>query len=164
MIITYLNCTNGLDYINNGYDNIKFIRIQSTLLEAKKFDRIINELDYGFLIDIALGNTVFVMDGSTNKLESRALYQGIPWIEFVLNKNWFGREIKPMVKNHNSIEYFKEQYKNLSHDTCLKLKYVKNFLKQDLNKISIFRQCNKIEKEQNISYYIKKLQLNMEDV
>jgi hypothetical protein len=155
--INYLNLTNGLAYANK-FENTKFIRIQSTLLEAKKFNKIIYELDYQFLIDLALGYNINVIDASVNKNESRALYQGIPWIEFVLNKYWLDKEITPFVRNHNCIEYFKHLYiNNLKKCTLLKLKYTKKFLNQNVNEIKINRICYSIDKEKSVKELNEKI-------
>ena len=71
-ITNYLNLTNGLEYINE-IPNYKLVRIQSTYCEQKLFDRMIQDLDYNFLFDIAQGNTVRIYDTSSNKKQSRAL-------------------------------------------------------------------------------------------
>lgn len=44
----------------------RFIRIQSTLCEQKNWDRILQELDYDFLMHAAHGNEIIVYDFRAN--------------------------------------------------------------------------------------------------
>lgn len=145
--IFYLNLTNGLLF-KNKFNNIKFIRIQSSLLERKKWDKVLADLDYQFLLDIAKGNNINVIDGSVNSI-SRALWQGIPWIEYVLNRIWLNKEIKPLVRNKcNCLEYFRKLYKyNITKQTKRKLRYIKNFINNDLKEVKINKIYFKIKKE-----------------
>ena len=87
-MVNYLNLTNGLEYMSEikkfGFD-FKFVRIQSTYCEQKLFDRLIQDLDYNFLFDIAQGNIIRIYDTSRNKKQSRALYQGVEFIKYSIN-------------------------------------------------------------------------------
>lgn len=122
----YYNLTNGIEFINSVPF---FIRLQSTLLEAKKFDKVIYELDYNFLLDLALGYNIILIDGSSKKLQSRAIYQGIPWIKYVLERYWLNIIPKIIyVRQSNVINYFNEQYNLLSKETKQKLNYISKFL------------------------------------
>lgn len=51
-IIKYLNLTNGLEYLDE-IQNYKLVRIQSSLCERKCWDKLIQDLDYNFLFDLA---------------------------------------------------------------------------------------------------------------
>ena len=62
-IVKYLNLTNGLEYLDEVKD-FKLIRIQSSLCESKCWDRLIKDLDYNFLFDLAQGKMVQVYDAS----------------------------------------------------------------------------------------------------
>lgn len=126
----YLNLTNGLEYLNE-VGEYKVIRIQSTLCEAKCWDKLVNDLDYNFLLDLAQGNTVEIYDTSSKKNMSRALYQGVEFIRYVLLRRWFDSkpyEILAIVNGHNVTEYFETEYKKLSKDTKKKLDYIKKFV------------------------------------
>ena len=97
---TYLNLTNGIEFLdkfNARVEDIKFVRIQSCACERHLWDKLINDLDYNFLLDLALGYEVVVWDTSARKRESRAMYQGLKLIEYVLNKIWFDKEIEKKI-------------------------------------------------------------------
>ena len=91
MIKNYINLTNGIEAIPE-YDlsQYSFIRIQSTACEQHLWDRLLQELDYDFLINVALGNECVIYDYGTRKPVPRAVYQGVEFIKFVLNKLWYG--------------------------------------------------------------------------
>lgn len=141
--INYLNLTNGLEYLDEVED-YKLIRIQSSLCEQKCWDKLIQELDYNFLFDLAQGKLVQIYDTSRNKKESRALYQGVEFIRYVLLRRWFNiesTEIQAVVKEHTVTQYFETEYKKLSKNTKKKLDYVKKFVNS--NGIHITRVCKK---------------------
>jgi len=101
----FINLSNGAEYLPTiPVDG--FVRIQSTACEQKRWWYIISELDYNFLLHVALGNKVFVYDTSSKKKVSRALFQGLEWVKFVLNKVWLSNEIIPVVKGCNCYGYF----------------------------------------------------------
>ncbi len=128
----YLNLTNGIEALRElKLKEVKFIRIQSTKCEQKDWSFIIEDLDYQFLLDLALGEKVTVVDFSARKERTRAIYQGLPWIIYVLNRRWFNREITPFVKTHEVTNYFRNEYHNLSKRAKKKLDYIKKFLSTD---------------------------------
>lgn len=133
----YLNLTNGLEafeYDSSLLYHCGFIRIQSTLCEQKNWDRIIQELDYDFLLNVAIGNEVVVYDFGANKEIPRALYQGMKFIEYSLNRRWFNTENEVYIsrsrkkQGQNSTKYFRECYDKLDDRTKKKLDYFKPFL------------------------------------
>lgn len=83
-------------------------------------------------MNLALGNECVVYDYGANKPVSRALFQGIEWIRFVLNKRWLDKTIIPFVRGHNVEKYFEDQYQKLDKKTKLKIDYFKKFLKTDV--------------------------------
>lgn len=138
----YLNLTNGLDYLSILKDrvdlsNADFIRIQSTTCEQKVWHKLLLELDYNFLIDIASGNQVFVFDTSAHKNTPRSIYQGVEWIKYFLNKYWLEKEYIPIVNGCNCIAYFAECYEKVIRmpDVKSKYKYLKKFIMTDTLKI-----------------------------
>ena len=102
----FINLSNGIEYLDNIPNIQGFTRIQSTACEQKRWWYIVSELDYTFLLHVALGNRVYIYDTSSKKKISRALYQGVEWIKFVLNKVWLDNEIIPIVKGCNCYGYF----------------------------------------------------------
>lgn len=133
MVKSYINLTNGIEAFENApydfYDG--FIRIQSTACEQKRWDFLLQELDTDFLMNIALGNSVRVVDYGASKETSRAVYQGIEFIKFVLKKHWLGITDRVIVRHTDSTNYFEEVYRNLSKRTLRKLDYFKKFVKTD---------------------------------
>lgn len=126
----YLNLTNGLEFLDDPdfKEEYKFVRIQSCSCERHLWDKILLDLDYNFLLDVALGYKVVVLDASPHKVLSRALYQGVEFIIYALNKIWFNKEVDPIVNGMNCKEYFREIVKNLSKPTLKKIKYLRKFL------------------------------------
>lgn len=129
-IKNFLNLSNGIEALEaQALFDYSFIRIQSTLCEQKRWDQIIADLDYNFLLNLAIGNHCYVWDYSQNRKDSRALWQGIPFVLFVLNKIWLDKEIQSKVRNEcNVTDYFREQYQKLNKKTINKIKYFKKFL------------------------------------
>lgn len=142
MIKRYINLTNGIEAIDE-YDlsDYSFIRIQSTACEQHLWDRLILDLDYDFLMNAAIGNECVIYDYGTNKPVPRAIYQGVEFIKFVLNKFWYG-VTKPAVLNKGRTasaqpiymtKYFEQVYTNLSEQVHTKLRYFLPFLSGSIN-------------------------------
>ncbi len=137
----YLNLTNGLEYLLRNselsYDDIRIIRLQSTACEQKRWDFILNDLDYGFYMDLALGYEVTVVDYSSKRKTPRAIWQGMAFVRFALNKVWFDRDEKAIIRDgKDSTEYFNQEFYNLKRTTLGKLKYFKRFLQTDEIRLS----------------------------
>src|SRR3989304_3594428 len=129
MIKHFINLTNGIEaLLYNAPDGIGFIRIQSTACEQKRWDFILQDLDNNFLMWLAIGAECVVIDFGANKNVPRAIYQGLEFVRYVLNRRWLGLAIKPIVRGNNVSEYFSEQYDKLSDSTLKKLDYFKKFL------------------------------------
>lgn len=145
--INYINLTNGievipmLDYLNEDY---RFIRIQSSILERKQWDKFIQDLDYDFLMNLALGNFCYVYDYGANKPIPRSVYQGLEFLKYVLYKRWYGVEycvniVKSKKSSHkyNCNKYFNECYINLCERSKKKIDYFKPYLSGKINLVSI---------------------------
>ena len=92
-VVVYINITNGIEFLPTleKYDiEPKFCSIQSTHLEQKELDPILIGLGSELLMDLAQGKNVLIIDYGTRKEISRAVYQGIPFIKFCLEKIWYG--------------------------------------------------------------------------
>lgn len=149
----YLNLTNGIEFIPRicSYTTFKFIRIQSTACEQKRWDFILQELDYNFLLDLALGEEVVVIDYGANKPVPRACYQGIEWVKYALNKCWFGKEEKAIVRGYDSTNYFRECYAKLDKRTLKKLEYFKKFLMT--SELHLEYKTKSTDKDGDYDYY-----------
>ena len=147
-IAYYLNLTNGIEALENYYfSELNFIRIQSTKLEQGLYEDVTMELDYDFLMHLALGYEIVVYDFSKKKT-SRAMWQGIEWIKYLLNKVWFDREITCPKGMHI---HFEEQYQKLSKKARKKIKYFCKFLKTD--HLDIKAVCEKTMMDGNYCHY-----------
>lgn len=123
--MTFLNLTNGLLW-DKHFDG--FLRIQSTHCERKMWDRVLLELDSNFLMWLALGKEIKVVDYSANKDVPRALYQGLEWIWFACRKAWNIPVETVEVRGTYSTKYFEQEYCKLSKSVLKKLKYYRKFL------------------------------------
>lgn len=126
--VNFINLTNGLELLDL-IPNPHFVRIQSTACEQKRWDFIIQDLDHTFLLNLAIGNHCVVWDCS-HKGESRAIWQGLPWIKFALENYWWGNPQIPFVKKHNVLNYFGQCYKTITEETKSKLSYYFKFIKK----------------------------------
>jgi len=148
----FINLTNGIEAIKDySLEEYSFIRIQSSKCESKKWDDIIQELDSNFLLNLALGNKCIVYDFSAKRTISRAIFQGIEFIKYVLYKNWFNEKIVVFVRGNNCSEYFDKAYKNLSKNSKNKLKYYKKFL--NCNKLNLETISNNTYMDGKYEYY-----------
>lgn len=90
----YLNMTNGLQALpilgELGIEP-RFVNIQSTALEQKNYDSVIDRLGPDVIMDCALGYRVAVVDYGTRKELSRAVYSGIPVVRYTMDRIWYGR-------------------------------------------------------------------------
>lgn len=149
--IKYLNLTNGLEYADE-VGEYKVIRIQSTICEAKNWNKLIQDLDYNFLLDLAQGNKIEIYDTSSKKNVSRALFQGVEFIKYAINRRWFGNEnARANVKGQDVTNYFKKEYEGLEKSTKSKLDYVKKFL--NTNSINIETHCRRTSHDGKYDYF-----------
>lgn len=145
----YLNLTNGLEYLPQVDGDYSVIRIQSTACEQKRWEFIINDLDYDFLFNLAIGNKCIVVDYSARKTIPRSLYQGLEWVRFVLEKVWFDREYEAICRNVPVKNYFIEEYRKLDKATLLKVKYFRKFLLTDKLNLGIITGTTKHDSDYN---------------
>ena len=134
----YINLTCWIEAIPKIEGEVRFIRIQSTWLEQHRFDDLILSLDYDFLMNVALGRECVIYDYGARKPIPRAVYQGVEFIKYVLNRRWLGKEYKTNVsRNHkhkmNSDKYFNQVYLSLSRKALNKLDYFLPFVKGEVN-------------------------------
>ena len=154
----YINLTNGLEFLEKTEQcNCAFIRIQSTACEQKRWGEILMDLDYTFLMDLALGNECFVIDYSQKKDMPRSLYQGLEWIKYALGRVWFDRHYKPCVKGHNCIAYFDTEFEKIKKGKAImKLKYFKKFIK--CTELKLHTITGRTKRDGDYEYYSKILE------
>lgn len=139
MIKYYLNLTNGIEFLEkNNIQNLQFVRLQSTACEQKRWEFILQDLDYSFYLNLAIGNTCIIIDYSARKQVPRSIYQGLEWIKFVLYKVWYGIDYIPFVNGNNCEKYFEQQYMCIKKSKAIKkVKYFKKFLNSNNIKIDV---------------------------
>lgn len=143
MRINYINLTNGIEslpMLKFWNEEFRFIRIQSSTCERKLWDKLIQELDYDFLLNVAIGNECVIYDYGARKPIPRAVYQGIEFLKYVLHKRWLNEEYltdcnrskgEYIRKDCNS--YFESCYKSLEDRTKKKLDYFKPYVVGEIN-------------------------------
>lgn len=134
----YLNLTNGIEAIPKLNVEYRFIRIQSTACEVKKWDNLIQDLDYDFLMNLALGHKCIVYDFGARKPVPRAVYQGLEFVKYVLNRRWLNKEYitnvnrsKDINRKNNCNTYFAKCYEHLEDRAKKKLDYFIPYINTD---------------------------------
>ena len=102
-------------------------------------------------MDVALGNTVYVIDYGADKNVPRALYQGLEFIKYTLSRRWLNTIIDANVRGNDCSKYFEECYRALDKRTLKKLDYFRKFLKAKF--IDIVRVSASTDKDGNYEYY-----------
>lgn len=140
----YLNLTNGLLAIKDyGLTDYRFLRIQSTACEQKRWDFIIQDLDTSFLMDLAMGRVCYVYDYGAKKDVPRALWQGLEWVRYVLHRRWMNEKITPRCRGNDCSKYFDACYQTLESRTLKKLDYFQRYLSP--NPIQIMPRSHRTE-------------------
>jgi len=152
-VFNFINLTTGLEWI--AILNLKlfcgFVRFQSSLLEQKQFERFIQEVDNNILMLLALGKTVCIWDCTSRKMKgnvSRACWQGVSWLNYVLDRAWFNRE---GIYAYGMHVCFKEKYENLSRPTLKRIKYYRRFLQTD--EINLGYECKVSNHDGDYEYF-----------
>ena len=156
MIKYYVNLTNGIEVIPDIRHEYRFVRIQSTACEQKRWNFLIQDLDNDLLMNLALGNTCIVYDYS-RKGRSRAVWHGIEFIKYTLSLYWLEVELNPISRSGMGLKnYFHSIYNRLDTRTLKKLKYFTKFLLT--NEIKLL-SCSKLtDKDGQYEWYKKVLQ------
>lgn len=149
----FVNLTNGIEAVPNITEPYAFIRIQSTACEQKRWDFVLQELDYTFLLALASGEVCAIYDYGANKPVPRALYQGVEWVRYALTRRWLGVEVTPYIRGHQVLRYFRECYAALDRRTFAKIDYVRKFLNTDELRIDV--RTGSTEHDGNYEYYAR---------
>lgn len=127
----FLNLTNGIEALtrfNLNIEDVSFIRLQSCHCERSKFVEILGELDNNFLMHLALGYHCKVYDFGAKCETSKAMYIGLGWVEYVLNRRWFDRITPVGIKGWDLSERYDMFYGKIDYKTKRRLDYFKKFL------------------------------------
>lgn len=145
---TYINLTAGLEW--NIQPNA-FLRLQSSHLESKAFDKFLCSVPDDMLFYLINGFDCKILDCSSRKKIGRVIFQGIPLILFVLKKS-IGINSKATVKNINVTDYFESVYKKLNKYTKNKYKYYKKFYKCNLGNLTGETKKSLLDGKENNEY------------
>ena len=151
----FLNLTNGLEVLEGSdlsFDG--FIRIQSTHLEQRNYNKVIEQLDSNFLMWNALNFRCLVIDYGSRRSDGnpKALRIGLEYIMYVLNNRWFGIE-NITDQNKKQIDHFRKI--ELDRSNKRKIDYYKNFLPKDHCLVDIGYIYNHTDHDHDKEYYRK---------
>ncbi len=150
----FINLTTGLECLVEWKSlRFDFLRLQSSLLEQKQFQRFMQEVDNNLLMHLALGRRCCIFDFTSRKMKgnlSRACWQGVPWIIYCLERAWFKRE--------STFDYgmhicFKQKYEEMDRPTKKRLKYYRKWVRT--NEIDLGYICEPTERDGDLEYYKK---------
>lgn len=89
----YVNESNGvqaLPMLSELEIPARFCHIRSTHFERKQSSDALLELPDDMLLSAAFGEWILVIDYGARKDRSRAVWQGVPYVSYVLNRFWLG--------------------------------------------------------------------------
>lgn len=130
----FLNLTNGIEALEReglNLEEVSFIRLQSCHCEAHQWDSILREIDYNFLMSLALGYKCYVYDFGANANSSKAAYFGLEWIRYVLNRRWLNIDYIPVVKGKKVTNYFENEYEKITKFAKKRIDYFRKYLFTD---------------------------------
>ncbi len=113
--------------MDNSLKDYRFIRLQSTACEQKRWEEILLTISDDFLMVAALGNNCIVYDYSSKRQIPRAIWQGLEWIKYVLMRRWYGQTYMPQGRAAKCAKYFDEQYGKISKRVKTRLDYFGKF-------------------------------------
>ena len=150
--IHFVNLTNGLQAIKDyKLEDYRFMRLQSTACEQKKWMQIIDNLSEELLLHLAVGNNCIVYDYGADKRVPRSVWQGLEFIKFVLNKKWLGKEYQLEGRMKQAQKYFDIVYHNLPARSFSKIKYFGRYLNtKDINLSAV---TSSSRKDNNLEYF-----------
>ena len=138
-MIYFYNLTNGLE-VTDLKKHPHLVRIQSSHVESKAWDRLFQQLSDELLFYLAIGQECAIIDGSPNPPHSRISRIAIPVIQYILTRIWLKKKLTPALIDD---EYLERIYRSLNPSTKRKLKYYRKFLLTDEVRLScyVFPNC-----------------------
>jgi hypothetical protein len=110
------------------------------------------------LLRLAMGEECRIYDYGANKPISRACWQGLEWVRYVLCRRWLGKRIQPRGRSSLMSGYFEEQYKLALSDRALRrLDYFANMAKPSRYPF-ITVVCAQTDKDGDSGYFMNCLQ------
>lgn len=142
--VIYANESNGLQALPLLADMrvlARFCYIRSTHFERKCVGAAVKDLPEDLLLSCAMGDDILVIDYGTRKDRSRAIYQGIPFIKYCLDRAWL--DIVPdrvfiyprtnaMDRKQNVTTCFDKWYSELGGKVLAKIDRYRGIAKENL--------------------------------
>ena len=97
----FINLTAGLEllrYVPAPYQaGVGFCHLRSTHLERSAYEHLVRDLDCGLLFSLASGVHCAVLDAGSAREDgvSRAVWQGLEFVRYLLSSRWLGRPTQP---------------------------------------------------------------------
>lgn len=140
----YINESNGiqaLPILSRLNIPARFCYIKSTHLERKSVADVIGDLPNELLLSAALGERILVIDYGARKDRSRAVYQGVPFVKYVMDRFWLDRIPKrtwiyPRSNTNPAIQdasqTFSEWFERIGKRNEKKLSHVREIARENL--------------------------------
>ncbi len=156
MKMSYCNLTNGLCW-TSLFGDFRYLRIQSSHCEAKRWGLVLDSASDDLCFNLVLGNYCIILDAS-KKGDTRACWQGIPWIKYALTRLILGKERDVSTKEINTTQYFKEVYEEIKHTEegkrlLNRFKYFRKFIKPNLEEFNLTWKCINTKKDGDYKYF-----------
>ncbi len=127
--VHFINLTNGIQAVRDyGLTDYRFMRLQSTACEQKRWEDILLTTTDDFMMAAALGHGCIVYDYGANKQVPRAVWQGLEWVKYALSKRWHGINYQPQGRARTSTGYFALQYEGLTKRARARMDYYKRYV------------------------------------
>lgn len=152
----FINLTNGIQAIEDyGLTDVRFVRIQSTACEQKRWEDILMQLSDDFMLSAALGHQCVVYDYGANKDVPRAIWQGLEWIKYALWRHWCDRgPYQPIGRAQPMERYFDEQYRQLGPRVKARLNYFKRYCPYGEEALRISSVTGPTSRDGDTAYYV----------
>lgn len=157
----FINLTNGIQAIEDyGLTDVRFVRIQSTACEQKRWEDILMHLSDDFMISAALRHRCIVYDYGANKHVPRAIWQGLEWVKYALWRAWWGRPYRPVGRAITMEPYFLRQYLGLSPKAKARLAYFARYCRPGEPRLDVVSVTEPTENDGDYGYYAEALWKN----
>ena len=155
----WVNLTNGLQAIrDHRLTNWRALRIQSTHCEQKRWEDVLASVPDEMLLRLAMGEECRIYDYGANKPISRACWQGMEWVRYVLCRRWLGEKVQPGGRASLMGLYFEEQYRRALSDRALRrLDYFADMAKPSAQPFITIISAE-TDKDSNRNYFMNCLQ------
>jgi hypothetical protein len=142
----YINLSNGVRCPH--YSMIKYVlkepiywmRIQSTQCEQKLWPQILRTLGPQFYMDAA-SRPLLIHDQSERNRETRAMWQGLSWVRYALNRAWYGLDTQSFTRSGLDVTLqWREAYRSLTKSDRAQLNYYRQFTGTSINLTSCWKR------------------------